>query len=79
MRQQIGVVEDVLIDPDWTLTQELGMAAHALGVQAILSSSATGIDTVIAVFNQNLGLSSITVELVEQWTDPRAVGESVDP
>lgn len=79
MRDQVGVAAEVLVDLNWTLTQDLGMAAHALGIQAILSRSATGVDTVIAVFSQNLGLSSFTAELVEQWIDSHVIDEAGGP
>ena len=62
-----------LAEPSWVHTQEIGTAAHALGVQAIRSVSATGVDTIIAVFIENLGLSSLAAERSEQWTDVDAL------
>jgi len=67
--RQIGIDTEVLVEPSWELTQQIGTAAHAVGVQAIQSPSATGVDTVIAVFLQNLGVSSLTAGLDEEWTD----------
>ncbi|MGH9123513.1 MAG: hypothetical protein ACRDZ8_02160, partial [Acidimicrobiales bacterium] len=66
---QTGIAAEVLVEPSWQRTQEIGTAAHALGVQAVQSPSATGVDTVIAVFLQNLGVASLSAELAEEWID----------
>lgn len=63
----VGVGRDVLTGPDWTACQDLGTTAHALGVQAILSPSATGVDDVLAVFVQHIGLGTVEPALVEEW------------
>jgi RES domain-containing protein len=66
-RQAVGVGLDALIGPDWTVCNELGVIAHALGIQAIHSASATGTDDVLAVFMQNVGLGKLAPQLVETW------------
>ena len=66
-RVAVGVGLDSLIGPDWTVCNELGVTAHALGVQAIHSVSATGADDVLAVFVQNVGLGRLGPQLVETW------------
>ena len=67
VRAGIGVSIEVLMGPDRTVCQQLGEAAHALGAQAIVSPSATGTDTVIALFPQNLGMGSLEPHLVAEW------------
>lgn len=67
IRAAVGVASDTLTGPDWTTCQELGAAAHALGVQAISSPSATGIDEVLAVFVQHISPGRIEPRLVEEW------------
>jgi len=70
VRQATGLKSEVLAGPDWTACQELGTTAHALGAQAILSPSATGVDNVLAVFVQHIGLGTLTPTLVEEWHQP---------
>jgi len=67
VRATVGMGLDVLTDPDWTSCQELGTTAHALGVQAILSPSATAVDDVLAVFVQQLGIGTLEPELTAEW------------
>jgi len=69
-RQATGLKSEVLAGPDWTACQELGATAHALGAQAILSPSGTGVDNVLAVFVQHIGLGTLTPTLVEEWHQP---------
>lgn len=70
IREAIGIAPEVLAGPDWTACQELGAIAHALGAQGILSPSATGVDIVLAVFVQHIGLAPLTPTLVEEWHHP---------
>ena len=67
VRAQVGLGVDALIGPDWTACQELGVAAHALGVRGINSPSATGVDDVLAVFVQHVGLGRLEPHPVEEW------------
>jgi RES domain-containing protein len=67
VRAQVGLGLDVLTGPDWTSCQELGLTAHALGIKGINSPSATGVDDVLAVFVQHVGLGRLDPELVEEW------------
>lgn len=62
-----GISSADLIRPDHAFTQELGEAAHERGVQAIRSRSAAGVDTVLALFPQNLGGAHLAAELIEVW------------
>lgn len=62
-----GLATADLVRPDHALTRQIGEAAHERGIQAIKSLSAAGVDAVLAVFPQNLGASTIEVELVEVW------------
>jgi RES domain-containing protein len=68
-RQHVGLTEDVLTGDDWSLCQQLGTEAYTSGDQAIRTFSATGVDTVLAVFTELLGTSLLDVEQVERWTD----------
>lgn len=67
IRGEVGVGLEVLVGPDWTACQELGATAHALGAQAILSPSAAGVDDVLAVFVQHIGLGTVEPTLFEEW------------
>lgn len=67
VRAQVGLGLEVLIGPDWTACQGLGVAAHALGVKGVNSPSATGVGDVLAVFVQHLGLGRLEPEFVEEW------------
>jgi RES domain-containing protein len=67
VRRSVGVSTQALTGPDWAVCQELGVAAHALGVQAVRSPSATGVDDVLAVFAHNLALGRLEPHLVEEW------------
>lgn len=74
VRAGIGVGLDVLTGADWTACQQLGTTAQGLGVQAILSPSATGVDEILAVFVQHVGLSAVEPQLVEQWHSISDIG-----
>lgn len=67
VRDEVGLGLEVLTGPDWATCQDLGATAHALGVQAILSPSAAGVDDVLAVFIQHIGLGTKEPKLVEEW------------
>jgi len=67
VRLSVGVSIEALIGPDWNVCQELGIAAHALGAQAVRSPSATGVDDVLAVFVHDLGLGRLEPQLVDEW------------
>lgn len=66
-RSEVGLGLEVLTGPDWATCQDLGATAHALGVQAVLSPSAAGVDDVLAVFVQHIGLGTVEPTLVEEW------------
>ncbi len=68
-RTHLGITRDELVADDWTVCQQLGTEAHAVGDQGIRTYSATGVDTILVVFPELLGASLIEVELVEQWND----------
>jgi RES domain-containing protein len=67
VRGEVGLGLEVLTGPDWAACQDLGATAHALGVQAVLSPSAAGVDDVLAVFVQHIGLGTVEPMLVEEW------------
>lgn len=66
----LGLVADDVLRDDWSLTREIGEAAHEHDFQAIRSRSATGVDDVIAVMPENLAGAVLKAELVEEWTVP---------
>jgi RES domain-containing protein len=68
-RNHLGITEDELVADDWTLCQQLGTEAHAVGDQGIRTYSATGADTVLVAFPELLGCSLTEVELLERWDD----------
>lgn len=69
-RSQIGITVDEFVADDWTVCQQLGTEAHALGYQGVCTHSATGVDTVLVVFPELLGDSLTEVKLAERWDDP---------
>ncbi len=56
-----------MAQPDYTLTREIGEAAHDQRFQVIRSFSATGVDEIMAVFPENLGSATLAVALEKQW------------
>jgi RES domain-containing protein len=56
-----------LVDDDRTLTQQLGELAHQFGYQALLSASATKVDTVLAVFTDNLRNGRVEPRIAARW------------
>ena len=70
----LGISPDDVVGDDLRLTRLLGEAAHDHGVQAIRSASATGVDTVIAVFPENLGGARLVPQLIETWETAADIG-----
>jgi RES domain-containing protein len=67
----LNVSFDQLVQRDWKPAQDLGTLAHHLGCQALVAPSATGIDTVLVVFLENVALGTVEPTELERW-------ESVD-
>jgi hypothetical protein len=65
--ERLGVAQTDLVGEDLSLTRSIGEAAHALGIQAIRSRSATEQDQVLALFLENLGLGTLVPNLEETW------------
>lgn len=61
--------EDLIRD-EYQLTNEIGEAAFEQRFQAILAQSATGVDSVLAVFTENLGRSILRSDLIQLWASP---------
>ena len=70
----LGISPDDLVGDDLRLTRLLGEAAHEHGVQAIRSASATGVDTVTAVFPENLGSTRLVPQLIDTWETAAGIG-----
>lgn len=66
--EALGVDPAHLVTDDWSYCQQLGAAAHDSDDQAIRSPSATGVDTIVAVFVELIGGSLLDVDLVAEWT-----------
>lgn len=64
----IGIAPPDLIREDHRFTQEIGEAAHEHGFQAIRSSSATGVDHVLAIFPEKLAGTVLDVRLLGERT-----------
>ncbi|MGH9185830.1 MAG: RES family NAD+ phosphorylase [Acidimicrobiales bacterium] len=64
----LAVETNGLIRPDHAYTQQIGEAAHERAAQAIKAPSATGVDQVLAIFPENLGATTLHVELIEVWS-----------
>jgi RES domain-containing protein len=73
-RTQIRITVGELFADDWTVCQQLGTEAHALGDQGIRTYSATGVDTILVVFPELLGGSLTEAELAERWDDLAGLG-----
>lgn len=66
--EQLGVTQPELVGEDLSLTRTIGEGAHSLGIQAILSPSATGQDHVLALLIENIGSGVIHPGLAEVWS-----------
>lgn len=64
---ELRVTQDELTRPEWRFTQQIGEVAHHLGIAGLLTPAATGVDQVLAIFLENVGLGAIAVEQAEQW------------
>ncbi|MCU1462037.1 MAG: hypothetical protein JWO37_2112 [Acidimicrobiales bacterium] len=63
----IGTERAELVRDDQRLTRPIGEAAFEHRFQAIRSSSATGVDEILAIFPANLAGALIETELVSEW------------
>ncbi len=70
VREHVGITRADLVADDWATCQELGTEVHAAGDQAVRTFSATGVDHVLAVFPELVGLGLRDVRLVEEWDEP---------
>ena len=66
----LGLRTEDLIREDYQLTNEIGEAAHEQGFQAIIARSATAVDSVMAIFTENIRESILRPNLVERWESP---------
>ena len=67
---RLGIEVAAVTGLSWAFTQELGAAAHRLGVQAILSPSATGVGDILAVFPDQLRGHDLDPRLQLVWETP---------
>jgi hypothetical protein len=58
---------EMVVDEDWSLTQQIGEVAHQFGYQAILNASATGVDEVLAVLVENIRTGTVGPIPVGAW------------
>jgi len=63
----VGVSTAQIAGADLTIPRQIGESAHATGSQAIRAPSATGVDDVLAVFPELLGIGRLMPELMERW------------
>jgi len=63
----LEITQADLVREDHRFTQEIGEAAHEHAFQAIRAPSATGVDTVLAVFPEQLTGAVLGVKLLGQW------------
>jgi RES domain-containing protein len=75
-RQALEVTIDELLAADRSRSTQLGAAAAARGIQALICPSATGVGYVVAVFVENLGASRCEPHLVTTWTTETDVGSA---
>lgn len=67
VRAHVGVSLVDLVDEDRTSCRSIGIAAHARGMQGVLSVSATGVDVVLALLPENLGSGKLAVVGETTW------------
>ncbi len=73
--REFGITNLALSGTDRTVCQDLGVAAHYLGAEALIAPSATGIGEVIAVFlDKQLQGSKIILKLQSMWDEVPTVG-----
>ena len=65
----LDVEADRLVQEDRTLTHQIGELAHQFLYQGVLNGSATGVDSVLSVFTDNLRGGKLLPELEATWTD----------
>ncbi len=63
----LGIAPPDLVREDHRFTQEIGEAAHEHAFQAVRAPSATGVDTILAVFPEKLAGAVLDVKLLGQW------------
>ncbi|MDQ3783124.1 MAG: RES family NAD+ phosphorylase [Actinomycetota bacterium] len=63
----MGLTLEQVVGSDVETPQQIGEAAHSLGIQAIRAPSATGVDQVLAVFPELLRSGRIAPHWVEHW------------
>ena len=63
----LGITAQQVTGADLAIPRQIGESAHATGIQAIKAPSATGVDTVIAVFPELLGSGRLIPDLLERW------------
>lgn len=61
-RASVGIRLENIEDKDRSACQEVGRAAHYLGLQGILAPSATHVGLVLACFERNIQRGQLTVE-----------------
>jgi RES domain-containing protein len=73
--ESIGIEAGDLIRDDLRFTQQIGEVAHEHAFQAIRSPSATGVDTVLAIFPEQLAGAVLNVSLVGEWSTPEDLAQ----
>lgn len=71
--ESLGLAESDLVQDDLQLTRMIGEAAYGHRFQALLTTSATGVDKVLAIFPENLAGTHLETSLEETWTDERHI------
>ncbi|MEO7572830.1 MAG: RES domain-containing protein [Acidimicrobiales bacterium] len=64
----LGIAPSDLVREDHRFTQEIGEATHEHAFQAIRSPSATGVDSIIAIFPEKLAGVVLDVQLLGEWS-----------
>jgi RES domain-containing protein len=63
----LGITAEQVTGADLAVPRQIGESAHAVGLQAIKAPSATGVDSVIAVFPELIGGGRLVPQLLERW------------
>lgn len=70
-RESVGLSDAELVAEDARACQQIGEAAHYLGLEGIVAPSATSVGNVIAVFLDRLGPDSrLDARRLEEWLIP---------
>jgi len=67
-REVLGLTDEALTGPDWTICQEVGQMVHFLGWQGLIAPSATGVASSVVLFEPRLRPAQLVLVQSSEWT-----------